>query len=112
MVSRFLSELNLPVEDDGKRVKISRVLQECLELGCAARGGEAGDGGARHRVPQHDAGGAARLGDGLAASVGAGDEAALGGGHGQVEPPAVEQQRPGDAHRQLHVPDRQLAALA
>jgi hypothetical protein len=44
--------------------------------------------------------------------VGDGDEASLGAGHGDLEHPAVEQERPGDAHGQLHVPGRQLAALA
>jgi hypothetical protein len=44
--------------------------------------------------------------------VGAGDEASLGAGHGDLEHPAVEQERPDNAHGQLHVPSQQLAALA
>jgi hypothetical protein len=44
--------------------------------------------------------------------VGAGDEACLGAGHGHVEHLAVEQERPSDAHGQLHVPGWQLATLA
>jgi hypothetical protein len=102
---------NSPVEDHGERIKVGRILKEGLELGGASRGGETSDGGARHPVPENDAAGAAGLGDGLAAAVGAGDEAPLGGGHGHVEPLPVEQERTGDAHRQLDIPDRQLTAL-
>jgi hypothetical protein len=101
-----------PIEDHGERIEVGWFLKEGLELGCASRGGEASDGGARHPVTEHDASGAAGLRDGLATAVGAGDKAALGGRHGHVEPLPVEQERPGDAHRQLHVPDRQFAALA
>ena len=50
--------VGVPVEDNGQRIEVGGVLQEGLELGGAARGGEAGDGGARHRVPEHNAGGA------------------------------------------------------
>jgi hypothetical protein len=68
--------------------------------------------GSRHPVLENDAGGTTGLGNGLASAVRAGDEVALGGGHRYVEAAPVEQERSGDAHGKLHVPDRQLAALA
>lgn len=67
-----------------------------------------GHGSSRH---EHDAESVAGLGNGLASTVCARDEAALDGRHGNVELETVKDERPGDAHRQLHIPHGHLAAL-
>lgn len=104
-------KVKLLVENDGKGIEVERIFEEELELRGAFGGAESNHGGSGHGVTEEHGGSSAGEVNGLAASVGAGDQAPLGGGHGNGVLVPVEKKRSGDADRDLNEPDRQLAAL-
>lgn len=102
---------SVPIEDSSQQLKIRRRLSKRLELRCPHCGRQLDSRSAGHGVPEQNAEGAAGSGDGPAPAVDAGDEASLGGSHGDMVLAAVQEQRAGDPHGELHVPDGHLAAL-
>lgn len=104
-------KVKLLVENDGEGFEIERIFEEELELRGAFGGGEPNHGGSGHGVTEEHGGSSAGEVNGLAASVGAGDQAPLGGGHGDGVLVPVEKKRSGDADGDLNEPNRHLAAL-
>lgn len=104
-------KVKLLVENFRKGIEVVRIFQEELELSGAFGRAKSNHWSSGHGVTEEHGGSSAGEVNGLAASVGAGDQAPLGGGQGNGVLFLVEKQRSGDADGDLNEPDRHLAAL-
>ena len=102
---------NLLVENDGKGIEIKRVFEVELKLRSTFCRVEPNHGGSGHGITEEHGGSSARNMNGLAASVGASDQATFRGGHWNSVLLSVEKQGTRDADRDLHEPNRHLTAL-